>query len=111
MTENSPEIYVPIESTKLHEVIPPGDKILISTLCSGQYYGSYTVQGTYGTQQIIRFTSHVIFTTGGVAYTMPKNNQVQFIYDPWHEVTDLSGIDPMKGFEIQGYIRFFVPKG
>ncbi len=112
MTENEPEIYVPLESTNLRQAIPSGDKILYSTMCSAQIMGQLSFTGTKYTQSVSHFQSHVILTTGGVAFTIPGEKDVDLQYFPWHEVTNLyyhPNFPDKKGFELKR-INFFLER-
>ena len=57
------DIYVPIDYSNVKSVIPPGEDIVYSTLCNV----------TAGTPVYRRkWTSHVLITTDGIAYTTPS---------------------------------------
>ena len=56
------DIYVPLDYSKVKTVIPPGEDIVYSTLC-------YVTAGTPAYRR--KWTSHVLITTDGVAYTTP----------------------------------------
>lgn len=62
------EIYVPITFSNLREVIPSGVDILYSTLCKGR------AEELLGNKKrIYTWTSHVLITTTGIAFTLPVN--------------------------------------
>lgn len=81
-----PGIYVPIESSKLMEVVPPGSQIVYSTLMSGVY--------TFGPLKET-WSSHVLITDRGLAFTRPtiiKEAPPNLFFAPWNRV-----LDPWKG--------------
>ncbi len=79
MEELEPEICVPIDVTNLKAVIPPGEKIIYSTLATGS---TMRQNGT------LVFDSHMLITTKGIAIKFEDGanrycslREVQIFYD------------------------------
>ncbi len=106
MADNQPEIYIPLEYSNIKEVIPSQDKILYSTLCRTNFRGQLSIQGTHYTQRITEFTSHVILTSSGIAFTMPNEDKVNSHYLPWHEVSFIFNTKDLYGFKLRN-LNFF----
>lgn len=71
MSNEGKEIYVPIESSQLTNLLPKGDEIVYSTLC--RVYATFTLgikSGKY-VSNIHEWTSHVLLTKYGFAYSVP----------------------------------------
>ncbi|MFX0102238.1 MAG: hypothetical protein ACFFCS_21915 [Candidatus Hodarchaeota archaeon] len=90
------EIYIPIDSTNLKDVIPPGEDILYSTMCQGTY-AYRTLNQTIS----VKFNAHALLTTGGIAYTCAnRGGQMQNYYEPWWRVFQVVKILKWRGFVI-----------
>ncbi len=85
-----PDIYIPIDSSNAKEKIPPGEDIVYSTLMkvtSGP--GSYKS----------KWTSHVLMTTRGIAYTIPMGRKATIVkYEKWNGIYGIM----RKNFQIGG---------
>lgn len=94
-----PEICIPIDSSDLKSIIPSNDEIIYSTLCRARY--DY-VKG--GTEYKIGWQTHILLTTGGLAYTeMNYDKSKEDRYIPWHKLyVDQSGLDVNRA---SGFIR------
>jgi len=65
------DIYVPIEISDLSKLLPPGERVIYSTICSISYSVENTTKEVYGTVKrsfVPEFKSHVLITTKGLAY-------------------------------------------
>jgi hypothetical protein len=75
-------IYIPIDHTNVKEVIPPGENIIYSTLCSAVERG-----GVGPTRYKKKYKSHILVTDKGIAFTIPKwRKEPMSIYKPLEEV-------------------------
>lgn len=74
------DIYVPIDYSHAKELIPPGEDIVYSTLCSVRDVG-------FGSST--NWTSHVLMTTKGFVYTKPigRKKPVSLVYVPWWSIS------------------------
>ena len=71
--------YVPIDYSNLKEVIPEGEDIVYSSLVTIKG-SSYSGRGMSTTS----YTSHLLMTTGGIAFTIPKKFKTpELVYKPW----------------------------
>jgi len=72
------DIYVPLDYSELKSVIPPGEDILLSSLCK-------TTISSFGTTT--KYTSHVLLTPKHFAYTKPvKKKPAELILIPLYNV-------------------------
>jgi len=75
--KNIEDIYVPVDFSPVKQVIPQDEEIIYSTACIAKFStGSSTKT----------FSSHLLITREGVAFTIPKRKQVVGSYVPWHEI-------------------------
>ncbi|MFX0098990.1 MAG: hypothetical protein ACFFCS_05370 [Candidatus Hodarchaeota archaeon] len=94
--EQKADIYVPIDTSKLQEIIPPGEDILCSALCKGQ--NSFA-------NKIITWNTHVLLTNKGVALHENYGKDLVPKYYPWHEVFSVGKVMKMTGISIGPNIR------
>ncbi|MFX0042629.1 MAG: hypothetical protein ACFE8L_06940 [Candidatus Hodarchaeota archaeon] len=83
------DIYVPIDITEARKVIPEGEDIFYSTLTKAYYV---IRQAAAGRATTITFSSHVLFTERGFAYSYPKNDdEMLLFYRPLNQIYGVRG--------------------
>ncbi|MHA1241986.1 MAG: hypothetical protein ACTSQU_14565 [Promethearchaeota archaeon] len=97
------EIYYPIDSTNLKNIIPIGQDIIYSTLCKG--FAKESEEKKY------RWKSHVLMTNEGVAFLIPlkvnytkkelkdKTNLRVNFFRPWANIFIIKG-QPLVGITV-----------
>ena len=93
------DIYVPIDSSDLKSVIPPGEDIIYSTLCKG-----IATVAEFNKRTTTNWITHVLFTQNGVAWVKPhytkKKEPSTLHYTPL-EYIDYLFYDRIPSFQIK----------
>ena len=99
------EIYVPIDSSDVKEVIPPGEDIIFSSLAKAHGYSG---------NSSVSWNTHVLFTSNGIAFKRPedfgrKKSPMINIYAQWEAAHSFMSVGKMgAGFTIRGCTLGFV---
>ncbi len=87
INNNNSGIYFPINYTEVSSVVPKEDDIIYSTKAKGLHESGNT---------IYKWESHLLITTGGIAYTRPYKKQNESYFIPWEQVDMLNSITKTK---------------
>jgi len=81
------DIYVPIDTTEVRNVLPEGEEIIYSTLCSGYY----TLRSATTKPQTMWFDSHLLITEKSFAYTIGISGEAILYYRPLNQMLAVRG--------------------
>ncbi|MFX1377013.1 MAG: hypothetical protein ACFFA0_14505 [Promethearchaeota archaeon] len=100
------DIYVPIDYSNLRAIIPPGEDIIYSTLCTAKIRTSSGIMIGYVRFTIKKWNTHVLMTPNGFAYIDGRYNPPQAFYDDWYNVWTITKRRIM--YESGGGLHFIV---
>jgi len=103
------QIYVPIDSSALKDILPPGEDIIYSALFKAKMIDPYKQN------RVIRWKSHVLFTNNYVAFqtldNYSKKKPLLNQHAPWGEINYLTSVGKLGvGFQIFRRFEYFLTR-